>query len=189
MAACGTIPQRSPISRLRAPPGICPRTNARSSPSSSARQAFAVAGVLGRAASTVSREIARNSPEAGGYRPALAQRLATTRLGGHAEHRAPRYDPGRSSHPIQAVSLALTSARSTMPTPAISHHTPAGCRSTWANSCGERSPASEWMGTTRAGPRNAASVRSRRRAGTSRVGSQFLTEDTVRTQPQKLYSR
>lgn len=40
----------------------------------------AIAFELGRAASTISREIARNSDAAGRYRPAAAQRLATGRL-------------------------------------------------------------------------------------------------------------
>ena len=40
----------------------------------------AIASELGRAASTISREIARNSPASGGYRPALAHRMATARM-------------------------------------------------------------------------------------------------------------
>ncbi|MQB02099.1 MAG: IS30 family transposase, partial [Actinobacteria bacterium] len=40
----------------------------------------AISRELGRAASTISREVARNGDEAGGYRPAAAQRLATARL-------------------------------------------------------------------------------------------------------------
>ena len=40
----------------------------------------AIGRQLGRSASTISREIARNSPAGGGYRPARAQRLATARF-------------------------------------------------------------------------------------------------------------
>jgi IS30 family transposase len=40
----------------------------------------AIGRELGRAASTISREVARNSDEAGVYRPAVAQRLAAERL-------------------------------------------------------------------------------------------------------------
>jgi IS30 family transposase len=65
----------------------------------------AISRELGRAASTISREVARNSAEAGVYRPAAAQRLATARL-----HRPRARRLGTDLEPRDAVQGMLDQA-------------------------------------------------------------------------------